>query len=193
MSLLDAVTEHLDPNTLGALAGQIGAEPGPTQNAIGAALPLLVGALAQNSAQPSGAAALFGALGRHDGSILGDLASALMSPSHSDTGLGILGHVLGGSQSRAADGVAQASGLSSDQSSKLLVLLAPIVLGVLGKLVSSGGHDASSMAGLLGGDHARVQEHAPGLLGALLDQNHDGNVTDDALRIGAGLLGGLFK
>lgn len=193
MSLLDAVAGQLDPSIISALGGQIGADPAATQSAVTAALPVLVGALARNSGASDGAASLFGALGQHDGSILGNLVSAVSSPTAASAGAAILGHVLGGQQNRAADGVAQSSGLSNDQSAKLLMLLAPIVLGVLGKMVSSGGLDAGGMSTMLQGDQARVQEQAPGLLGALLDQNHDGNIADDALRIGAGLLGSFFK
>ncbi|HRF84261.1 MAG TPA: DUF937 domain-containing protein, partial [Pseudoxanthomonas sp.] len=59
------------------LSGQLGVDPGQANQAVAAALPLLMGALGRNSAQPQGAEALFGALQRdHAGGGL-DLGSLL--------------------------------------------------------------------------------------------------------------------
>lgn len=60
------------------LAQQLGTDTAQTQQAVGAALPLLLGAMGNNSAQPQGAQALFGALQDHGSgngleSILGSL------------------------------------------------------------------------------------------------------------------------
>lgn len=191
--LLDALTSHMTPDVISTLAGQIGASEEQTQSGVGAAFPLLVGALAHNAGHEGGAASLLGALGSHDGGLLGSLAGAMVDPGHQQTGAGILGHLLGDKQDHAASGVGDASGLSSGQSAQLLTLLAPIAMGVLGQHTSQNGFDVSGLMGFLGGEKAHVERQAPGLLGAFLDQNHDGNVADDALRIGVGLLGNFLK
>ncbi len=77
-----------------------------TGNAVAAALPLLLGALGRNTAQPQGAEALFGALERdHGGGMdIGNVLGAVLggTSSRQTDGAGILGHILGASQPRAA-------------------------------------------------------------------------------------------
>jgi hypothetical protein len=192
-NLIEALSATLGPEVVPALASQIGAPSDQTQSGIAAALPLLVGAMAHNGGNAAGAASLFGALGQHDGGLLGNVAGALLDPGHAQAGAGVLGHLLGGQRDHAAAGVGQASGLSSEQSTQLLVLLAPIVMGVLGKHVAQQGLDVGGLTSFLGGEKQSVDTQAPGLLAAFLDQHKDGNVADDALRIGAGLLGSFLR
>ena len=64
-SLLDLVTGTLDSSTIQQLGSRIGASPEQTGAAVNAAVPLLLGALHQNSNSATGALALLGALDRH--------------------------------------------------------------------------------------------------------------------------------
>ncbi len=88
--------------------------------------------------------------------------------------------------------LSRSSGLDVGTITKLLPLLAPIVMGMLGKQQRQQGLDAGGLAGMLSGEQARVERQAPGMLGKLLDADGDGDATDDVLRMGASLLGGLF-
>ena len=95
--------------------------------AVGAALPLLMGALGRNAEQPQGAEALFGALQRNHsgldiGSVLGSVLGGASTPEAN--GAGILGHIFGGSQPRAEAGLGQATGLDSNRAGQLLKILA---------------------------------------------------------------------
>jgi hypothetical protein len=191
MSLLESLVASMGPDVIQSLSQQVGAEPAQTQTAVQAALPMLVGALANNSAQPQGAMALLGALGSHDGSMLGNLAQAVLSPGHSQTGSGILGHLLGGNQSAAADGIGAHSGLSSAQTQSLLTLLAPVVMGALGKHVAQNGVDAGGLTSFLGGQGQAAHAAQPSLLGALFGGGGgSGNAVAD---IGMGLLNQFLK
>ena len=74
---------------------ELGQEEAKTANAVSSALPLLVGALARNASDPSGAGALESALVKdHDGGILDDIAGAL-SGTGAGAGAGILRHAFG--------------------------------------------------------------------------------------------------
>lgn len=148
-NVLDTLRQHLGPETIQQLSGALGTDPGATANAVSAALPLLLGGLAQNASNPQGAAALDQALGDHDGSILGNLGGLLGGGGAGGIGGKILSHILGGRRSDAEQGVARASGLDAQQVARLLMMLAPIVMGVLGKMRQQGGVDASRLPDVL--------------------------------------------
>lgn len=192
MALFDGLVQQLSGPAIAAISQQLGAGEGQTQTAIQAALPLLISALAKNSATPTGAEALSNALDKdHDGGILGDLMGFVSNPSMSN-GAGILGHLLGGNQPLAQQGVAQSSGLNMAQSAQLLVTLAPIVMGFLGKQKQETGMDSSTLANFLGGQAQTAQAQTPGALGMLsnlLDMDNDGSPVDDVL----GMLGKFMK
>lgn len=178
------------------LAEAIGADESSTQNAMRAALPLLLGALQRNAASPEGAESLQGALERdHDGSILDSLGDLIRDPSVS-SGTGILKHALGGRQRAVEQGVGQSSGLSPAQVSRLLTTLAPVVMGMLGKAKREQGLDAGGLADLLTGERQAAESSAPdlaSLAGLLIDGDGDGLDMGDITKIGGGLLAGLFK
>ena len=96
-SLFDQLSQHVSADTINQIAGQIGATPGQTKTAVSAAMPMLLGALARNSATPQGAAGILGALERdHDGSLLDSLGGLLGGASGGGGGLGDIGGMLGG-------------------------------------------------------------------------------------------------
>jgi hypothetical protein len=201
-SLADELMAQLQGAPLQQMAQQLGASPDQTSTAVGAALPLLLGTLGRNAAQPQGAQALFGALQRdHAGAPdLGDLLGSLLGgggaqpgAAPASDGSAILGHIFGNNRQRAEEGLGQATGLGAG-AGKLLQLLAPVVMAFLARRMSAGGMDAGSLGETLGQEHARVQQQGGlggGLLGSLLDQDGDGQVgLSDLIKVGGGLLGG---
>lgn len=190
--LLGSLLGSMNAGDLAALSRQLGTDEDTTGRAVSAALPAMLGALARNTAQESGAQAFAGALDRdHDGSILDDIGGFLGS-GQSSTGDAILGHVLGGRRDMVASNVANSAGLDLGLVQKLLPLLAPLLLGYLGRTKRQQGLDAGSLAGMLGGATRQMDSSSPGLLGSLLDADGDGDATDDVLRLGSSLLGGLL-
>ncbi|MEH6416991.1 DUF937 domain-containing protein [Pseudomonas sp. CGJS7] len=205
-SLTDDLLNQLQGQPLAQLGSQLGLSQPQTQNAVSAALPLLLGALGRNASQPQGAEALFGALQRDHaapaaagGLDLGGVLGAVLGGggNRQTDGAGILGHIFGGRQETAAQGLGQATGLEGGQANALLKMLAPIVLSYLAQRMFSGGNqNAASPQALgdaLGQEQQRIQQQgsAGGLLGAVLDQDGDGQLgLGDLLKIGGGLLGG---
>ena len=198
-SLVDELMAQLQGAPLQQMAQQLGASPAQTQDAVGAALPLLLGALGRNAAQPQGAMDLFGALQRNHsggadlGGLLGSLLGGGAGGGGQQDGAAILGHIFGGNQQRTEAGLGQATGLGA-HAGQLLQMLAPIVMSFLAQRMQSGGMDAGGLGQVLGQERARVQQQGGlggGLLGSLLDQDGDGQVgLGDLLKIGGGLLGG---
>jgi hypothetical protein len=193
-SLIEMLTQQLgSQQSLGKLGKQIGTDQTATQNAVGAALPVLLGALARNSTQSSGAQSLDRALSKHDGGVLDNLGGFLDSPDVDD-GNGILRHMLGDRRQSVETGVSKASGLDMSMVAKLLPILAPVVMGALGRQKRDNRLNSGGLSELLGSERREMERASPaaGMLGKLLDQDGDGSVADDIAKLGTGLLGGLF-
>lgn len=193
MNIDGLLGQVLSGDNLSAISQSIGADEGTTSSAIQAALPLIVGGLARNASSEGGASALAGALDRnHDGSVMDDIAGFVMGGgAQQSNGAGILGHIFGDRQDAVHEGVSQASGLDMGTVARLLPILAPIVMGYLGRQKQEQGMDAASLADALGGANQQMQQsQSPlmGMLSAVLDSNHDGSMVDDAIRLASGFL-----
>jgi hypothetical protein len=192
MALLDMLQQQLGGEAVRQISNRIGADPGTTGNAIDAALPLLISALARNAGDTNQAQSLARAVSEdHDGSILDDVPGFFGSASEKP-GAGILRHVLGGRQQAVQQGLGQATGLDAGKAGTLLTMLAPLVMGALGRAKRENSLDAGGLSTLLTGEQEHLKESAPGVMGALsrfLDQNNDGSVMDDV----SGLLGKAFR
>lgn len=148
MSIFEDLAKHLDPDTVGTIAGKLGIDPEKAKGAVASALPTIVGALAKNSQTPDGAQKLDAALGKdHDGSLLEQLGAA--APKLAEHGQKILAHVLGDKKEAAAGDVAKSSGLPVEDAAAIVATLAPIVMGVIGKKKKEGNLDAAGVASAL--------------------------------------------
>ena len=198
-SLADELSAMLQGAPLQNMAQQLGSTPAETQSAVSAALPMLLGMLGRNAAQPQGAADLFGALQRdHGGADLGGLLGSLLGGGNATGGRqtdggAILGHIFGGNQQRAEASLGQATGMGAN-AGQLMKMLAPIVMSFLAQRMASGGMNAGGLGQALGQETQRAQQQGGlggGLLGSLLDQDGDGQVgLSDLMKIGGNLLGG---
>lgn len=205
MDIMDLLQGQLSDGVLDQLTQQIGASD-KQQTAVATAgiMNTLVGALAKNAAKPEGAQSLNNALERdHDGSVLDDLMGMFrgggqVQPQNSRAlnGTGILNHILGDRQGGAVDMVSKISGLDSGKTSNLMTMLAPILMGALGKTKRQQGLDVGGLANLLTGTVTQQRQSAQnptmGLVTRFLDQDGDGSIADDVANIGMKLLGGLF-
>ncbi|HEX3265871.1 MAG TPA: DUF937 domain-containing protein [Candidatus Limnocylindrales bacterium] len=135
------------------IGAQIGANPAETQQAISASLPALLAGLQQQAA--TGGPGLQRAIEQdHDGSILDDIAGYLNGTANLDSrttdGGGILDHVLGDQQPAVQQALSSRTGLSSSTIGQLLPILAPIVMGMLGRQARTSGGSGSGGLGDLG-------------------------------------------
>lgn len=212
-ALLELLGQHLGGDTVRRIGEQVGTDPDTTQRAIAAALPVLLGALARNAnASRRGAEALAAAIDRdHDGSLLDALDDVLRRSARgaglgdatsgyeggyaidlrTADGDGILGHLLGERRPAVELGLSRAAGVDVRQVNRLLAVLAPIVLGALGRLKGERSLTADSLAALLNKERATLERDVPdrtrtGLLD-FLDEEDDGVLTDDVAKIGASL------
>lgn len=190
MGLLDQLTAQIDGPATERIGQQLGVDPGAASKAIGKALPMLLAGLSRN-ASSGGAEALAGALERdHDGSILDDLSGHLDSGPGTD-GAGILKHVFGGAEPQVEAALGSASELDAGSATKLLQMLAPIVMGVMGREKRQGGLDAGGLGDLLGREQQSLGKGTD-MLSSILDADGDGSIADDLADKGKDLLGSFL-
>ena len=192
-TILDILQQHLTPEVIAQMSQQLGASSGATSNAIEAALPVILAGLHRNASDPQGAASLDTALGAHDGSVLDNVGSMLGTLAASGIGSAILMHILGPGVAPVAIGIARASGLNAGQVSQLLTMLAPLVMGALGRIKAQQGLGSAQLPDVLAQSKAQMEQANPALsgLGNILDGNQ-AQIADEVTRIGASMLGSLF-
>ena len=190
---LEALLGLLQGQDLGQLAEQVGGNEGQVKNGVMAALPAMLTALSKNTGTEKGAQELNNALEKkHDGSILDNLSGYLSNPDLKD-GAGILNHLFGSQTSNVANAVSQSSGLDSNGSMKMLQMLAPVLMGMLGQQKKQNNLDAKGLGNLTSmlASNFGSEAGASGIMDVvtnLLDANKDGNVMDDIM----GMVGKLF-
>ncbi len=198
MDLNQIIGQYLSDEKLSEMASQAGIQD-PQQGVAAAKsiMTTLMQGLANNSSSSEGAGSLLGALERHhDGSILDNLSGflSMAGPGAQDQSMfdakGILGHILGFKQQNVAQGVSQVFKLDMSTVLKLMGLLAPVVMGLLGKARSSQQIDTGNIGQVLGQtvQQTTSQNSGLGIFGRLLDTNNDGRITDDLLQMGMNLL-----
>ena len=193
-TVIDALLPLLEGSNVQQVSRQLGIGEDQAGTAIKAALPLLVGAMQRQAASPGGLDALAGALDRdHDGSVLDDIGSFLGGEGSAAAGAGILGHVLGGRQTNVATSLGKSTGLDAGQILQLLTMLAPLVMGALGRAKRQGPSGSGGLADILGGATRQMDQKAPDLmssLGRVLDADGDGSPINDIAGIASRLFGG---
>ncbi len=198
-SLQDLLGQQQGDRAVSEISQNVGADPSLVNSAIQMALPALINGLASNASTPQGAESLNNALEQdHDGSVLdnlGGLAGAIFGggqaeppPRQADAG-GILGHILGTQQGPVAQDVSNKTGLDIGQVAQILMMLAPIVMGYIGRQKQEQGVSADGLGGLLGGLLGGGQQQAQAapssgnamidMASSMLDSDRDGSAVDD--------------
>lgn len=210
--LLDLLQGEMGKQIIKGVSSQSNTSEDKTKNVLLMALPVLMGAMKRNTATSQGAEGLMGALTKkHDGSILDNLGGLFgggVDKSVTDDGVGILGHVLGGSEKNVTSALSAKSGVDAKSVAKILAIAAPILLGYLGKQqrqkkVNSSSGLGDLLGGLMGGSSSN-QPKQQSMIESFLDGDGDGSILDDVAGMVfnsgsskkkggmGGLLGGLF-
>lgn len=194
MDISNLLQGAMGQQMINGVVNQLGIKNEQAQMAISEAVPFLISALNKN-ANSGDAQNIANALERdHDGSILDNLGGFLSGGNFAD-GAGILSHVLGNRQGQVENAIGQSSGLNGGQIAQILAIVAPIVMGYLGKEKKEKGLDAGGLSSLLGGmvsGTAQTNQREMSTIERLLDQDGDGNAMDDVMDLGSKFLGGFF-
>ena len=142
MAAVDEILSQLD---FDQLASRVGAQPAEVEQAARLALPALLGGLQANAADPRGNASLQEALGQHDPSLVE--GGVDVDQVDEADGAKIASHIFGEQQDQVVNQLGGLGGASKGVVSKLIPILAPIVLSWLAKQVLGGSGGGSSASG----------------------------------------------
>lgn len=167
MVVLELLEERLNGDAVDRISERIGADPHTTSNAIDTAVPLLLTAMADTLNDRDQVRSLATAVSEdHDGRILDDVPG-YVSRAGSGVGTGILRHVLGRRRLTVERGLSQATGLAVHKVGQLLTMLAPLVMGALGRAKRELGLSQRGLATVLTVEQEQLKQYAPGAMGQL--------------------------
>jgi len=167
-NLLEIINGYLTPDLIGKASSFLHETPANTSAALSGIIPAVLGRISNLASTSAGATELTGLLasGGHDGSILNNL-TGLFSGGSATTGAISQGQNLlrtlfrGNSLDSLTSYVSNFSGISSGSASSLMALAAPLVMGVIGKLRTTQGLNATGLASLLAGQKAAIASAVP--------------------------------
>lgn len=189
MNIMDLLNGAGGDKLISSVSSQLNIDKNTANNAVLTALPLILAGMKKNAESSKGAESLNNALEtKHDGSILDNLVNLNSNTQELEKdGNGILGHIFGEKLNVINKEVSTKTGLDSANTKKLMAILAPIAMGMLGKQKRKSNTGAGGIEDLLGGLLTGVS--APkgkakkgglgGMLSSFIDKDHDGNILDD--------------
>lgn len=164
-NLVSIAMQYITPEMIGRFASALGIDRRLISQAVSAAVPALIGSFAGIASKPGGAATIDAAVRDQDPSILDSISGMLEGGSQQDLiqkGSNTLATLLGPSSVPSlASAIGKFAGMSQGTSSSLLGMLAPAVLGIIGKQKEQKGLDTSGMARLLSAQKQHVNEALP--------------------------------
>jgi OmpA-OmpF porin, OOP family len=190
-NLVELIKSQFTPDVLQPLSAVVGESPTRTQEALTGAIPTLLAGLTNFASSGTGTTALANLLNQGDyGNLLTNLPSLLRDGTTTQTlqssGRDLLSTLFGGRLSAVIDWLASACGIRIASASSLLSLVAPVVLGVLGKEQAAQGLNAAGLSHLLLSQKDTIARLAPTGLASVLGLSSLAN-------LGAGLAGSATR
>ena len=193
MNITDLVTGGIGSKAIGMIAKTLNIDESKAKWIVAAAVPLMIAALNYNSKKDKTQEENINQAlqDKHNGGIL-DSLSDFLGQGPSEDGSKIVSHMFGNNTDMVKDNLSAKTGISSAQIGSVLAILAPIVMGYLGKQKqeqSSGGGIGDLLGNLIGG--ASSSSSGGGLLGSILGSFMGGSSNNQAQDSALGGLGDL--
>jgi len=165
INLLNIAKGYLTNAVVEKLSGAVGENTLTTKNALEGILPTVLGGIVNKSSEQGGIGTILELLksGNHDGNILDNLSGFLDGDKSAilSAGSGIISSLFGNGTKGVVDAISSYSGIKKESSSSLMGMVAPILMGVLGKQVTSGGLGASGLISLLSSQKDSIKAALP--------------------------------
>lgn len=169
MNITDLVTGGVGSKAISAIANFLNIDETKAKWLVAAAVPLMIAALNYNSKKgQEQEAGINKALDQHSGGIF-DQLGGLLGQGPSDDDNKIVNHIFGANTEMVKSNLSAKTGISADKIGGVLAMLAPIVMGYLGKQKqeqSAGGGIGDLLGGLMGGQSSGSA--GGGILGSIL-------------------------
>ncbi|CAA7392642.1 DUF937 domain-containing protein [Chryseobacterium fistulae] len=190
MSLIDLLTGNTGNQVAQQAENKFGISKNQIIALLAVAAPLIISHLRNKSQDAKEAEALNTALDKdHDGSILNNTSQA---EERQVEGSSILSHIFGGEKQNVESSLSQNTGISIDKIGPILAMLAPVIMGYIGKEKQQNNVGAGGLGDLLGGilgnasNQAQEQQSNPlnDILGSVLGNGQSqssGNPLNDIL------------
>ena len=154
INILDLAKGYLTDAVISKVAGGINEDSSLVSKAIGMALPALMGGILQKGSSDTGLSSLMGLLSNNTNtSVLDNLGSVLGDKNQSEDlmvgGSSLISSLLGNNSNSIMNAVGSFVGMKNTSTSSIFSLLAPVVMGILGKKVKSDGLGLSGLSSLL--------------------------------------------
>lgn len=168
LNLLNLLKDQFSDDLISKASGFLGENADKTKSGLMAAIPSLLGGFINKTSEASGASSIFNILssGNHDGGILNNLGNVFSGGNASSgimsSGNNILSSLFGGKLDGIANIISTVSGMNKNSSTSMLGLLAPIVMGMIGKQVKSQGISSpSGLSSMLGSQADLIKSSLP--------------------------------
>jgi hypothetical protein len=171
IDLVRLVSQSLTPQLVSGLACAVGVNEAVAQKLVGAAIPVILGALGTTAAAPGGAQKLVDAVSNSDPDLLTKLGGAIGGGNVSALSEGaiLLSGLLGGSGLLSIAGtLSQYSGAPQGAVHSVIGAIAQSVIGTIGQQDPSNWSDPSSIAAMFGSQKNAIAAALPGELSRAL-------------------------
>lgn len=174
VNIFELLKNEFSDEIVDRLAAFIGLDTDKIKAGLSAIFPALLGALVNKGSTSQGASEIFDMIrkGGYGADTLKGLSSAFSGGEATRemmaSGAGLLDGILGTRGPKVLDWIAGAGGIGKDSASSLTRLVAPAVMGLLGKQVQSSNLNATGLGSLLAGQAGFLKNLLPaGLSGVL--------------------------
>ncbi|KQT15313.1 hypothetical protein ASG31_15410 [Chryseobacterium sp. Leaf404] len=158
MSLLDLLTGNTGNQVAEQAENKFGVSKTQILALLAVAAPLVISYLRNKSQDAKEAESLNNALDKdHDGSILDDVSQA---DARQGEGGSILSHIFGNDKNTVENNLSQNTGISMDKIGPILAMLAPVIMGYIGKEKQQNNVGAGGIGDLLGGILGNAQNQS---------------------------------
>jgi hypothetical protein len=185
IDIMDMVKGAVSKQIMGKLGGLLGTDESKTSSAFEKAAGAILGGLMKKAGTEDGARVVYESAQKQDAGILDKLDDILGGGQATEelekSGGGILETIMGGGQSGILEALSKAIGLDGNMVGKLLKMVAPIVLAVIGRHIKSKALDMVGMGDLFNGQKQHLSKYVPASLASSLGVSNMLESSGDAV------------
>ena len=164
LNILNFVKEHLSGYVIGKMSDFLGENPYKTASALENVLPVVLGGLVSKANQPQGPGQMMDQIKDqgHDGKVFDNLSEIVKEPDAMldwlSSGAKLSNNLFGDKLGAVIDSVSSENDIRKTSSSSLLSFLSPLVLGAIGKHVTTNSLGISGITDLLASNQSILSQ-----------------------------------